>query len=57
MAKDAKLCNGIVFQGSEIAKNADVSYVVIDKNVVISPARVLAGFESYPAFISKGSVV
>ena len=57
VAKDAKLCNCIVFQGSEIAKNADVSYVVIDKNVVISPARVLAGFESYPAFISKGSVV
>ena len=57
MAKGAKLKNCVVMQGSQIGEKADLSYIVIDKDAVISPTRILAGFESYPAFIEKGSVV
>lgn len=55
--KGARLKNCVVMQGSHIGENAELSYVVTDKDVVISPTRLLAGFESYPAFIEKGSVV
>ena len=51
--KGARLKNCVVMQGSHIGENAELSYVVTDKDVVISPTRLLAGFESYPAFIEK----
>ncbi len=57
ISKGAKVSNCVVMQGSEIAADADVSYVIIDKDARITNGRVLAGFESYPAFISKGSEV
>ncbi len=57
VARGAKLKNCVVMQGSQIGERADLSYIVIDKDAVISPTRILAGFESYPAFIEKGSVV
>ena len=34
-----------------------LSAVILDKNVVIKDGRTLTGFDSYPVFVSKGSVV
>ena len=57
IGKGARLKNCVVMQGSQIGENAELSYVVMDKDGIISPSRLLAGFESYPAFIEKGSIV
>ena len=44
-------------QGSLICERTHLDYVLTDKNVVIRNGRVLRGFDSYPVFIAKGSVV
>ena len=44
-------------QASDIGAGANLSYVITDKNVIIKPERTLMGFDSYPVFIRKGSVV
>lgn len=55
--KGAKLENCVIMQDSVIGPNCKLNYVVIDKDVVIKNDRSLMGFQSYPVFISKGSVV
>ena len=55
--KGSKLENCVIMQDSEIGPNCKLNYVVIDKDVVIKNDRSLMGFQSYPVFISKGSVV
>lgn len=55
--KGSKLENCVIMQDSEIGPNCKLNYVVIDKDVVIKNDRFLMGFQSYPVFISKGSVV
>lgn len=47
----------IIMQGSLICERTHLDYVLTDKNVVIRNGRVLRGFDSYPVFIAKGSVV
>lgn len=55
--RDAVLENCIVMQGSVICKNSRLGAVIMDKDVVVKEGRTLTGFESYPVFVSKGSVV
>ena len=57
VGKDAVLSNCVVMQDTLIGDKAQLSYVVTDKNVEISPARTLIGFDSYPAYIAKDSLV
>jgi glucose-1-phosphate adenylyltransferase len=49
--------NCIVLQDSVIRPNSRLNYVIADKNVLIKDERSLLGFESYPVYIAKGSVV
>lgn len=49
--------NCVVMQDSVIKQNCRLNYVIMDKDVTIKNDRSLLGFESYPVFISKGSVV
>ena len=49
--------NCVVMQGSSVRANCRMNYVITDKDVVIKNDRSLLGFESYPVFIAKGSVV
>ncbi|MGN0454788.1 MAG: glucose-1-phosphate adenylyltransferase subunit GlgD [Ruminococcus sp.] len=49
--------NCIIMQDTEIGKNVNLSYVIIDKDVVIQDGRSLMGYESYPIYISKKSKV
>ena len=44
-------------QDSQIGANCKLNYVITDKDVVIKDDRSLMGFQSYPVFISKGSIV
>lgn len=49
--------NCILMQGTLVCADSSLNCVVTDKNVVIKDDRTLRGFDSYPVFISKGSVV
>ena len=57
IGKGAKVSNSIIMQASEVGAGANLSYVIVDKNVIIKPERTLMGFDSYPVYIRKGSVV
>ena len=57
IAKGAKVSNCIIMQDCEIGADTTLNYVVCDKDVVVSPKRMLCGIDSYPVCISKKSVV
>lgn len=55
--RDAVLENCIVMQGSVVFRDCRLGAVILDKDVVVKEGRILNGFESYPVFVSKGSLV
>ena len=57
VGRDAKIKNSVVLQGTTISEGSNLDCVITDKNVLIREGRVLAGFHTYPVYISKGSVV
>ena len=57
IAKGAKISNCIIMQDCDIGADTTLSYVICDKDVVVSPKRMLCGYDSYPVCISKKSVV
>lgn len=57
VAQGAKLKNCIAMQGAQIQKNCDLSYVVLDKSVIVKRGRSLSGYKSFPVLLKKGSIV
>ena len=57
LGKGSVVENCVILQDSRIQGGCRLKYVITDKNVLIRSDRSLLGFESYPIFISKGSVV
>lgn len=57
IGEGAKLSNCIVMQDTKIGDNANLNYIIIDKDVTIKNGRSLMGFDSYPIYIAKKSVV
>ncbi|MCH5296392.1 MAG: glucose-1-phosphate adenylyltransferase subunit GlgD [Ruminococcus sp.] len=57
VGEGAKLSNCIVMQDTKIGCNTKLNYVIIDKDVTIKDERSLMGFDSYPIYIAKKSVV
>ncbi len=57
VGKGAKLSNCIVMQDTKIGNGTNLNYVIIDKDVTIKDGRALMGFDSYPIYIAKKSVV
>ncbi len=55
--KGAHLENCVIMQDSVVSQKARLSYIITDKDVEITPNRTLMGFESYPAYIAKNSIV
>lgn len=53
VGKGAKVENCILMQGSVVEDNAELNYVVTDKNVLIKSSRKLAGYQTYPIYIPK----
>lgn len=51
------LKNCIIMQDTVIEEGANLSYVIADKEVMIGKDRFLMGYESYPLYIQKSSVV
>jgi len=57
VAKGAVVTNSIVMQDSQLQKNADLEYVILDKSVVIRHGKRLIGQENYPVVIGKNVIV
>ena len=57
VGKGAKVKNSIIMQGTSVGAGSSLDYVMTDKNVTIKESRMIMGFETYPVYISKGSVV
>lgn len=57
VGKGVKISNSIIMQGTQINSNVKLNYVIIDKDVVVKDNRMLMGFDTYPVYIAKGSVV
>ena len=55
--KGAVVRNSVLFKESVVRKNAQLSYVIADKNVEVLADRTLMGHATYPLVLSKGSVV
>jgi len=57
VGKGARVKNSIILPGSKIEENADLEYVILDKNVTVRPHSRLVGSKDYPVVIRKGGVV
>ncbi len=57
VGKGAVVRNCVLMQGATVGDNAEISYVIADKSVRISPYRTLVGHQSYPLAIAKGTTV
>lgn len=57
IGEGAKISNCIIMQDTKIGENTNLNYVIIDKDVTIKDGRSLMGFDSYPIYIAKKSVV
>ena len=57
VGRGAKIENAIIMQSTQVEDNVKLSYVIIDKDVTVKNNRVLMGYDTYPLFISKGSIV
>lgn len=55
--KGAKVSDSIIMQGSKICSGAELSYAIVDKNVVVSPSVILSGAVNVPVVVSKGKTV
>ena len=55
--RGAVLKNCIIMQGGVIHENVRLEYVTTDKNVQIKAGHTLMGFDTYPVYIAKGSIV
>ena len=49
--------NCMLFQGTVVRRNAQLSYIITDKHVEILPDRTLMGHATYPIVLAKGSRV
>jgi glucose-1-phosphate adenylyltransferase len=55
--KGAVIKNSIIMQGTAIDHDANMSYVILDKNIAVTKGRVLNGSENFPFVIGKGAIV
>ncbi|MBU5434989.1 glucose-1-phosphate adenylyltransferase subunit GlgD [Pseudoflavonifractor sp. MSJ-37] len=55
--KGARVSHCVLMQGSVIRSDAVLKYVITDKNVTVSPGRMLMGHSSYPLAIAKNETV
>jgi len=57
IAKGARIENCILLQGAAIQEGAVLRYSIADKNVRVSPGRMLMGHGTYPLVIGKNEIV
>ena len=57
IAKGAKVKNCVLMQDTVVEANADIEYIITDKNVVISSGKDLKGSDTFPVYIAKHQTV
>ena len=57
VSKGVKIKNSIIMQNTIIQDDSRLEYTICDKNVTITPKRIIIGYKTYPAFIKKSARV
>ncbi|MDD6481123.1 MAG: glucose-1-phosphate adenylyltransferase subunit GlgD, partial [Lachnospiraceae bacterium] len=57
IGKGARVKNSILMQDTVVEENANVEYVITDKDVTITHGKSLNGNESYQVYVAKGQIV
>lgn len=57
VARDAVLENCVIMQDVTVDRHCRLSCVMADKNVVFREGRTLQGFDTYPVYIKKNTIV
>ena len=57
IAKGAKVKNCVLMQGTVIESDANLEYIITDKNVTVTAGKDLKGSDSFPFYISKDKTV
>jgi len=57
IGKGAKVKNSVLMQDTVVEANADVEYVIADKNAVISEGKVVKGTDTLQVFVAKHQTV
>ena len=57
IAKGAKVKNCVLMQDTVVEANADIEYIITDKNVVISSGKDLKGSDTFPVYIAEHQTV
>ncbi len=57
VGKGSVIKNCIIMQDTKIGENCNLSYAIIDKDVVIQDGRSLMGYETYPIYIAKQTII
>lgn len=57
VAPGARLYKSIIMQDAIISNDANLEYVIVDKDVMVKPGRRLMGYQSYPVVLRKGASV
>ena len=57
IARDAVLENCVIMQDVTVGGGCSLNCIIADKNVVFRDGRTLQGFESYPVYVAKNTVV
>ena len=47
----------IIMQASDVRENCSLDHVILDKGVTVRAGRKLAGYDSFPVIIRKGSII
>ena len=55
--KGAKVKNCILMQGTVVGDNAELNYLITDKNVSICENHILTSSPQYPMYVGKGASV
>lgn len=57
IGKGTKVSNCIIMQDTKIGVNANLNYVICDKDVIIKDSRALCGYASFPIYIPSEKVL
>ena len=57
LGKDVKVRNCVIMQDCQIGEGAELEYVILDKNVVVSPGKKLYGTMEHPLIFKRGETV
>lgn len=57
IAKGAKVRNCILMQGTVVEADADMEYIITDKNVTVTQGKALKGTDTFPVYVAKRQTV